>query len=31
LVEVLLLDHSRRELIQEINSTASSDIGEFGA
>ena len=27
-VEVLLLDHRRRELIREINSTADSDIGE---
>lgn len=31
LVEVLLLDHRRRELIQEINSTADSDIGESRA
>jgi heme exporter protein D len=31
LLEVLLLAHRRRELIQEINSTASSDIGESGA
>ena len=28
LVEMLLLDHRRRELIREINSTADSDIGE---
>ncbi len=27
-VEVLLLDHRRRELIQEINSRADTDIGE---
>ena len=30
-VEVLLLDHRRRELIREINSTADTDIGESGA
>ena len=31
LVEVLLLVHRRRELIREINSAASTDIGESGA
>ena len=31
LLEVLLLAHRRRELIQEINSMTSSDIGESGA